>query len=148
MGYTSWMEKKAQQTGLKRAMEAAWTAANCIGMVYGPLTIALEMGPAGRAAVDSLIDDWLRAWRGVRHLSDRNLKRNRAHDVVRPNEVLSPILERFEQELEGIRGAPELDASSMLARLKDVYTGTMHQLAFEFNEWAESVGPLIDFEAA
>lgn len=148
MGYGSWMEKKAQRAMLKRAMEAAWTAANCIGMVYAPLTIAMEMGSASRADVEGLIDDWLRAWRNMRHLSDRNLKRNRAHYAVRPNEVLSPILMRFEEELESIHQAPELDASSMLARLKDVYTGTMHELAFEFSEWAESAGPLIDFDAA
>lgn len=147
MGYTSYIEKRAQQELLKRAMEAAWTAANCIGMVFGPLSIALEMGDASRPDVERLVDDWLGAWRDVRHLSDRNLERNRDYYIIRPNEVLSPILFSFEQKLDSIRRSPELTGPAMLATVKDASVAATQDL-FEFNEWAKSKGPLIDFDAA
>jgi hypothetical protein len=151
MGYVSFMEKRAQREMLKRAMEAAWTAGNCNGMVFGPLCMALEgalqRGSANKTNVEGLIDDWLRAWRGVQHLSDRNLKRNRDYYTVRPNVFLSPTLERFEQELESIRHSPDLDGPTMLAKIKDAMFTTMRELA-EFNEWAKLQGPRIDFDAA
>ena len=146
MGFISYMEKRAQREMLKRAMEAAWTAGNCGGMVFGPLTVALEMGNASRTNVEGLIDDWLIAWRGVRHLSDRNLKRNRDYYAVRPNTVLSPILMKFEQELESIRRLPDLDGPAMLAKVKDANFAMM-QDTVQFNEWAKSSGSLIDFDA-
>lgn len=151
MGFTSFMERKAQEQLSKRAMEAQWTAGNCIGMVFGPLSIALETaletGNADRSEVEDFIDDWLEAWRDVRHLSDRNLHRNRDYHLVRPNEALSPILLEFEEELNSIRRSPELTASEMTARIKDAYLATMQEL-LEFNEWIKEKGPLIGFDAA
>lgn len=149
MGYVSHMERRAQQALLKRAMEGAWTAGNCMGMVFGPLCVALEAaleaGKAGKIDVELLIDEWLEAWRVVRHLSDRNLKRNRDHYVVRPNMVLSPILLKFQERLESIRHSSDMDAPTMLAKVNDTMFTTFKDL-FEFNGWAKSVGPLIAFD--
>ncbi len=58
----NFMEKKAQQGMLKLAMQAAWIATTCIGMVYGPLCYAHEAGGADKSAVDELIHQWLRHW--------------------------------------------------------------------------------------
>lgn len=142
----SWMEKKAQQEMLKRAMEAGWIASTCVGMVFGPLAVALEMGNASRSDVDQLIDDWLETWRDVRKLSDRNLHRNRPYYEVRPNEVLSPVLLRFETALVAIRQAPHPDGQSTIAALKQEYMTTTQEL-LEFHQWAKSVGPYIDFDS-
>ena len=147
MGFTSYMEKHAQQGMLKRAMEAAWTAGNCGGMVFLPLCAALETGNASRSDVERLIDDWLIAWSGVRHLSDRNLKRNRDYHAVRPNVALSPILMDFQQQMEFIRHSSDLNGSDMLAKVKDAGFALMQDM-IQFNEWAKSAGSLIDFDAA
>lgn len=143
---TNWMEKKAQQEMLKRAMEAGWTASTCIGMAFGPLAVALEMGNASRSDVDQLLDDWLRVWEDVRKLSDRNLHRNRPYYEVRPNEMLSPILLEFEQALLRVRQDADLDGASAMAALKEIYMATTVEL-FEFNEWAKSVGPSVSFDS-
>ena len=143
---TKWMERKAQQGMLKRAMEAGWTASTCVGMVFGPLAAALEMGNAARSDVNQLIDDWLQAWREVRELSDRNLHRNRPHYDVRPNAVLSPILLKFEREMSELRRTADSDGPRTTAALKEIYTETIDDLRV-FNEWAKAVGPDIDFDA-
>ena len=144
---TTWMEKKAQQEMLKRAMEAGWTASTCIGMLVVPLAVVLEMDNASRSDVDQLLDDVLRAWQGVRRLSDRNLHRNRPYYEVRPNEVLSPILLEFEQALWRLREDADLDGASAIAALKGIYMATTTDL-FGFNEWTKSVGPNIGFDSA
>jgi hypothetical protein len=116
-------------------------------MVFGPLAAVLEMGNAGRSDVNQLIDDWLRAWRNVRKLSDRNLHRNRPYYEVQPNEVLSPILLRFETTLLTIRQTPDLDGHCAMVSLKEAYVKTTGEL-LEFHRWSKAVGPYIDFDAA
>jgi hypothetical protein len=140
------MEKKAQQEMLKRAMDTSWAASCCIGMVFGPLAAAVEQGNPNRTTVNSLIDDWLAAWRTVRQLSDRNLHRNRDWYAIQPNKVLSPILLEFEQRLESVRALPGSDGQATILGVKEAYLATAQEL-LEFNEWAKSVGPEIDFDA-
>ncbi len=147
MGYVEWMEKRAQQEMLKRAMEAAWTVSCCIGMVFGPLCTAFEASNVPREEVDALIDHWREAWKDVQHLSDRNLGRNREHYFIRPNVMLSPILMRLAQSLEAIRNTANLDAPAVLVALKDAYLCTVSEL-YEFNKWAKASGPTIGFDAS
>ena len=147
MGFLSFMENRAQQEILKRAMEAGWTASTCGGMVFGPLLMLMETGGANRQAVRGLIDNWLAAWQNVRYLSDRNLHRNREWHAVRPNEVLSPILARFEQELVSFRSDNTLDGQALLARVKEEMNGMVQEL-FEFNEWTISRGPRVGLDAS
>jgi len=147
MGYTSFMENRAQRTMLKRAMEASWTASNCGGMVFLPLTMAMKEGEANKEAVLGLIDNWIESWQGVRHLSDRNLNRNREYYTVRPNVLLSPILSRFEVELTTLRNSPNIDAELMLTQVNELFLGTAHEL-HEFTEWAKSAGASLGFDAA
>jgi hypothetical protein len=150
MGYITFMEKNAQRQMLKRAMEASWTASNCIGMVLGPLSIGFEVAiderKASRPDVEAFIDDCLEAWQVVRRLSDRNLRRNREYYAVRPNLILSPILLSFEQNLESIRYSPDLDSAVMLTKFKDAYISAISQL-HDFNTWAKSAGALIGFDS-
>lgn len=143
--YISYMERGAQQGMLKRAMDAAWIASTCIGMVYGPLSIALETGGADKSVVDEMVRQWLRHWQDIRNMSDRNLHRNRDYYQVRPNEILSPILARFESRLESILSLES--STEMLVAVKDAYMATLHEL-IEFNQWANSIGSSIDFDAA
>ena len=151
MGFNDFMEKRAQRGLLMRAVEASWVAATCSGMVFGPLVVMLEggvqTGKAQRKDVDDFIENWLEAWRQVRHLSDRNLTRNRDYYVVRPNEMLSPILSEFQMELESIRAASsQIDPPVTVTRLREPM-GQITSKLLEFNEWAESAGKLIDFDA-
>ena len=150
MGYISYMERKAQQGLLKRAMEASWIAVTCPGMVFGPLLImletAVESGKAHRQDVDIFIDTWLQAWQRIRHLSDRNLIRNRVYYAVRPNEDLSRILAEFEQELGSIRSASQLSPSETVSRIKATMSDTVSKL-LEYNEWAKWAGSLIEFNS-
>jgi len=150
MGFNDFMEKRAQRLMLQRAMEASWVASTCSGMVCGPMVMALESavetGKARRQNVDAFLDNWLRDWQLVRHLSDRNLSRNRDYYIVRPNEVLSPILSDFQRGLESIRASSQLSPSEAVGRIKEEMFGITKKL-LGFNEWAESAGKLIDFEA-
>jgi hypothetical protein len=70
----SFLEKKAQQEMMKRAIDAAWVATTCIGMVIAPLVVAAEMGGGNIAKSDlkKAIDIWVRQWQlDVQLLSDR-----------------------------------------------------------------------------
>jgi len=145
MGFTEWMEKKAQQSLCRRAMEAAWTGMTCIGMVYGPLTLMLKSGSPTTGDVLELTEAWLSDWTWVCQLSDRNLRRNRAEYLVRPNLVLSPILADFLQTLLSIR-AKLTDPQEMLEKIHDAQLNTTASL-FEFNNWIKEEGKLIGFDA-
>ena len=149
MGFNDFMEKRAQKQLLMRAMDASWVAATCSGMVFGPLALMLESavqtGKAQRQDVDDFIDNWLESWQQVRHLSDRNLTRNRHYYEVRPNEMLSPILSDFQMELESIRASSKIGPSEAVERLKCEMYDNVKKLQ-GFNEWAESAGRLIDFD--
>jgi len=148
MGFTEFMERRAQQELLKRAMEAGWTASTCIGMVAGPLWAILEMGQPTRAQVDAVLSDWLRSWQSVRRLSDRNLYRNRPYYLIHPNRRLSPLLARFEEQLSLNLADRQSDVSTIVARVKDAYMKVVFEL-LEFNRWAkEEAGPLTGFDAA
>ena len=146
MGLTAFLEKRAQREILKRAIDGAWAASTCIGMVFGPLTQMLETTGAGKADVIQLVDTWLSAWRDVRHLSDRNLHRNRDDYEVKPNERLSPILLRFEEELVSIQGRDLSQPDEVLAAVKEATTATVVEL-YEFNNWAQAVGPSVGLDA-
>ena len=121
MGFNDFMEKRAQRLMLQRAMEAYWVAYTS-DLVFGPLVtmlgIAVETGKAQRHDVDDFLDNWLQTWQPVRHLSDRNLNRNRDYYIVRPNEVLSPILSDFQKGLESIRASSQLGPSEAVAEMK------------------------------
>jgi len=148
VGFTEFMERKAQQEILKRALDAELTASTCIGMVFGPLWAMLEMGQPTRDQVHFAIDGWLDAWQRVRHLSDRNFHRNRPHYLVRPNFLLSPLLEGFESQLKANRLDEQSDAATILARVKEDYTQLMGKL-FEFHRWAiDEAGPILRLNLA
>jgi len=68
------LEKKAQQEMMKRAIDAAWVGCTCIGMVIGPLVIAFENINITRTDLNNTIDIWMDHWqRDVQHLSDRGV---------------------------------------------------------------------------
>jgi hypothetical protein len=138
------IEKQAQQEIMKRAMDAAWIASTCIGMVIGPTATYLEMGNATKSDVNNAMDAWLRGWRDVQQLSDRNLHRNREYHVVRPNVTLSTILSGFGLQLESIRSSA-LEPSQMLQQVKEAYTTTTVEL-LDWLKWAKQAGGLIDFD--
>ena len=141
----NFIDKKVQQKLLKQAMETAWVASTCIGMVYAPLFVALEAGGADTALVRMDIGEWLRHWQDIRNQSDRNLHLNRDHHQIRPNEILSPILAHFEEELESARSLES--SEDMLRAVKSAYMAVLQEL-FDFNELVKSAGSYIGFNAA
>jgi len=148
VGFAEFMERKAQQEMLKRALDAELTASTCIGMAYGPVWMALEMGHPTRDQVDTVIDGWLDDWQRVRHLSDRNLHRNRPHYLVRPNVRLSPLLEEFESQLKANRLDEQSDTATIVARVKEAFLQLSFNL-FEFHRWAiDQAGPIVGLNLA
>jgi len=148
LGYTEFMERKAQQEMLKRALDAELTASTCIGMVFGPLWMMLEMGQPTRDQVHYAIDGWLDAWQRVRHLSDRNLHRNRPHYLIRPNIRLSALLGEFGSELKANRLDEQSDAATIVARVKEAFLQLSINL-FEFHRWAmDEAGPMLGLNLA
>ena len=145
MGIVSFMETRAQREILKRAVEAAWAASTGIGMVFGPLTLAMEHGAASQSELNRLIDEWLAKWASVRYLSDRNIHRNRDYYEVRPNERLSPILLDFDSRLRAIRASQYAGSTEMVAAVKDAYTETILELK-QFLDWARSAGPSVGLD--
>ncbi len=149
MGIMGFMEKKVQQRLLKSSMEAAWIASTCIGMVFGPLLLAMEMGSVRKARnsdVNEFIKNWLGAWEEVRHLSDRSLQTSRDDYQIRPDERLSPILSRFESKLRSIQFSDSSGPLEMLAAVKEAYEDTAKEL-MDFRDWIKSSGPNIGFNA-
>ena len=145
MGFTNWMEKNAQQSLCRRAMEAAWAGLTCIGMVYGPLTLMLKSGNPTRQDVREFTEALLSDWTRVCELSDRNLHRNRAEYIVRPNQVLSPRLAALLPTLLSILARAD-DPQETLEKIHDAQLRTTADLA-EFNEWINEHGKLIGFDA-
>jgi hypothetical protein len=147
----SFLEKKAQQEIMKRAIDAAWIGCTCIGMVIGPLVIAFENMNINRTDLNNTINIWVNRWqREVQYLSDRNVHRNREYYAVQPNLILSPILARFSSRLESVRAAPaSVESAQMIPPLKEAYTETVKEL-YGFLEWTKSseVRSLIDFDAS
>ena len=148
MGFVDFMETRAQRELTKRAIDASWVASCGIGMVFGPLCLAVESSvqanEAGREEVDSLVRGWLESWERVRHLSDRNLHRNRAYHAVRPNLELSPALESMDTELRALLASSELSASDAVERCKECNSATMLAI-YEFQKWVKQVAPMIGF---
>ena len=143
MGFNQFMERKAQQEILKRAIDAELIAATCVGMVFGPLWMVLETGDPTRDQVDTALEGWLNAWQHVRHLSDRNLHRNRPYYLVQPNVRLSPLLEEFEGQLKRNLSDGESDAATIVARVKQAFLELSTRL-FEFHQWAKNeAGPVL-----
>jgi hypothetical protein len=146
----SFLEKKAQQEMMKRAIDAAWVGCTYIGMVIGPLAVAFDVERVTRPRLNEIIDTWLRQWQhDVQHLSDRNLHRNRDYHLVRPNLKLSPILAGFASQLQSIRASATLEPSQMLQAVKEACTTTTGEL-FDWFNWTKSseVRSLIDFDAS
>jgi hypothetical protein len=152
-GMASFLEKKAQQEMMKRAIDAAWVATTCIGMVIAPLVVATEMGGSkiAKSDLNKAIDTMVLQWRfDVQRLSDRNIDRNREYYAVQPNLILSPILDRFAYALQSIQAAPpSVEAAQMIQALKEAYTSAVKEL-LDFFQWSKSseVHSLIDFDAA
>jgi len=148
MGFAKFMERKAQQEMLKRALDAELTASTCIGMLYGPVWCTLEGGHPTRDQVDTVIDGWLDDWQRVRHLSDRNLHRNRPHYLVRPNILLSPLLEEFGSQLKVNRSDEQSDTATIVSRVKEAWLQLMSSL-LEFHRWAmDDAGPMVGLNLA
>jgi hypothetical protein len=148
VGFSEFMERKAQQEILKRALDAELTAGTCNGMLYGPVWMALEYNHATRDQVDTFIDHWLDDWQFVRHLSDRNLHRNRPHYLVRPNVRLSPLLEEFESQLKANRLDAQSDTATIFGRVKEAVIQLSTNL-YEFHRWAmDDAGPMIGLNLA
>lgn len=148
MGFAQFMERKAQQEILKRALDAEMTAGCCLGMVVGPAIIMMEMGQPAREEVHYALDGFLDAWQRVRQLSDRNLERNRPYYTIQPNVRLSPLLEKFERELWANRADDKSEPAEIVARVKDAYMEETFGL-FEFHRWAvDQAAPMIGLDLA
>lgn len=151
MGLVDYLEKKAHQTWLKRAMDISWTCANGIGMVFGPLTLVLQEASKSSdivAAIEELIDHWLIDWQNLQNQSARILGESRDDYGIRSHAVLSSMMSRFQRELEAIRSDPHLDGPAMLAKVMALNSETARDFTFRFNEWLESEGAQIGFNPA
>lgn len=139
MGYSAWAERQAQVGMLKRAVDASWIAQCAIGMIWGPLLLALKSTEQGISEQfwREVMKQWDGDWKGVRHFSDRNLGRNRDHYDVRPNLVLSPILRDTEVRVRAIEAPPGSPAA--LDQFYDAVLATVGPL-YEFGQWSVEAG--------
>jgi len=147
MGLSGFLNKRAHREYLKRAMEHSWTAANGIGMVFGPLSLALQLTQPTRGEVESHIKLWLDAWNEVWERNHRNLTNSGDEYGEWAGTNLSGILIRIVLELEQIRDNQELNGNEMIAEIASLNSNAAHDF-LEFHTLLEAKGREIGFDAA
>ena len=146
MGISGFLNKRAHKEYLKRAMEHSWTAVNGFGMVFGPLSLALQSTQPDRDEVVRHITRWEDALMEVWNQNHMNLTRSGDEYGEWAGTNLSEIIARIQVELGGTRNNPELDGNEMIAEVVGFNSKAKHDF-LEFHTLLEAKGREIGFDA-
>ena len=153
MGISGFLNKRAHKEYLKRAMEHSWTAVNGIGMVFGPLSLALQSTQPDRDEVVRHITRWEDALMEVWNQNHMNLTRSGDEYGEWAGTNLAPLIASFQVGLEGIRPlitptyqSPVRDGNEMIAEVVTLNSDIKHEF-LEFHTLLEAKGREIGFDA-
>jgi len=154
MGISGFLNKRAHREYLKRAMEHSWTHINGIGMVFGPLTLALQSTQPDRDEVVRHITRWEPAVIDLFDQVHMNLTRSGDEYGEWAGSHLSNLNARIQVGLQDIRSYyphptkpnPEPTGNEMMADLVTLNSNIKHEF-LEFHTLLEAKGREIGFDA-